>query len=67
MKAKKKITVHKKVVDGLTVYAFNDSGAQWVLNSLDPDHSEMRFNSRKFTMKESMQVFADIYNLAMPT
>jgi hypothetical protein len=43
----------------MTIYAYNDSGAQWVVNSLDSEHREMRFDRRKFTLKHAMQFYAE--------
>jgi hypothetical protein len=54
------ITVHKRLINDMTIYAYNDSGAQWVVNSLDSEHREMRFDRRKFTLKHAMQFYAEL-------
>lgn len=54
---------YKKEINGLKMSAYNDSGADWVLSSIDNDgFSRTEFYSQKsFTMKSAFELHAELY------
>tara|TARA_B100000768_G_scaffold130189_1_gene120776 strand:- start:844 stop:1017 length:174 start_codon:yes stop_codon:yes gene_type:complete len=51
--------IHTKTINGLHITAYNDSNAEWVVQV--EGFSTYRFDKRKFTMKDAMQLMADIF------
>ncbi|MCU7800452.1 MAG: hypothetical protein KZQ70_09955 [gamma proteobacterium symbiont of Lucinoma myriamae] len=52
---------HTKIIISIPVKAYNDSGADWVVWSPSLDVTPQRFPIKKFTMKESMKFFIDVF------
>ena len=51
--------IHTKIIKGLKVTAYNDSNAEWVVQV--EGFSTYFFDKRKITMKDAMQLMADIF------
>tara|TARA_R100000544_G_C2165677_1_gene29789 strand:+ start:147 stop:320 length:174 start_codon:yes stop_codon:yes gene_type:complete len=51
--------IHTKTINGLEITAYNDSNAEWVVQV--EGFSTYFFDKRKITMKDAMQLMADIF------
>ena len=51
--------VHKKVINGLSIKAYNDSNCEWVVSceGLETVH---RFDKRAWTMKDAINFVAEL-------
>jgi hypothetical protein len=47
--------IHKRIINGLAVTAYNDSNVEWVVESAE--HSPMRFNRNRWTMAEAIDFY----------
>lgn len=52
--------ITKKEINGIKYQAYNDSNVEWVVSC--DNHSLMRFDKRKFTMKEAIEFYRRIFN-----
>ena len=52
---------HTKTIKSILVKSYNDSGADWVVWSPSLDVTPQRFPIKKFTMKEAMEFFTDVF------
>ncbi|MDQ2077442.1 hypothetical protein [Marinimicrobium sp. ABcell2] len=49
--------IHKRTMTGITVKAYNDSGADWVVWSDESSLMPVRLPQRTFTMSRAMEFF----------
>ena len=49
---------YNRTINGLDITAYNDSNAEWIVQY---DGSNFSFDKRKITMKDAMQLIADIF------
>lgn len=51
--------IHKRQIAGINVLAYNDSGADWVVESIE--YGTMRFDQRLFTLKAALEFYVRLY------
>ncbi len=51
--------VHKKVINGLVIKAYNDSNSEWVV-SCEGFETVHRFDKRKWSMKNAIDFVAEL-------
>lgn len=59
---------YKKIINNLTMTGYNDSGASWVISSVDQDgykrtvHYDRIINGKVCTLKSVFELHADLFS-----
>lgn len=54
---------YNKTLQGLSMKAYNDSGVEWVIQSIDSDGFERteRYNKKAFTLAHAFELHSNLY------